>query len=79
MTRRRFWALISTAIALMAAAIVLPFLMVLRVIAPNVPLSFFSYAMSVGGLGISLYAFVHHSGLRAGKRGHESRNDSGDA
>jgi len=67
MTRRRFWTLMSVAIGLMVTAIALPFLMVLRVIAPNVPLSFLSYAMSVGGLGISLYAIVTHSAVGSRK------------
>lgn len=68
MTRRKFWALISAAISLMVAAIVLPFLMVLRVLHPSVPLSFLAYAMSVTGLGISFYAITHHSAIEKWKQ-----------
>lgn len=79
MSRRRFWTLISVAIGLMVTAIALPFLMVLRVIAPNVALSFLSYAMSVGGLGISLYTIVVHSAgeLRRRRREEQGHRNEG--
>ena len=60
--------MISVAISLMVTAVVLPFLMVIRVVRPNVSLSFLSYAMSVAGLGVSLYAFTHYSLIEVWKR-----------
>ncbi len=74
MTRRRFWTLISVALSLMVAAIVLPFLMVIKVMRPNVPLSFLSYAMSVTGLGISIYAIAHYSVIEVWKRRRKRRD-----
>jgi len=74
MRRKKFRTLISAAIVLLVTAIVLPFLMVLRIIAPNVPLCFFSYAMSVSGLGISLYAIVNRSALELRRRRGEEKN-----
>lgn len=68
MTRRRFWTLIFVALLLMVGAVVLPFLMVIRVMHPNVPLSFLSYAMSVAGLGILIYALVHYFLVEVWKR-----------
>jgi|GEM_PF-1394185 membrane protein implicated in regulation of membrane protease activity len=74
MTRRKFWTLISVALSLMVTAIALPFLMVIKVIRPNVPLSFLSYAMSVTGLGISIYAIAHYSVVQTWKRRRERRD-----
>lgn len=51
------------AAAMMMAAVILPFLMVIRVIAPSVRLSFLSYGLSVGGMGLGLYAVFHHLAL----------------
>ncbi len=79
MTRRRFWTLISVAISLMSTAVVFPFLMVVRVLRPSIPLSFLAYAMSVAGLGISLYAFTHYSVIEAWKRGMRRRDEREDA
>ncbi len=62
MSYRRFRTLIAVAIALMVLAILFPALMVIRVINANVPLSLFSYALSVSGLGIAVYAIAHRVG-----------------
>jgi hypothetical protein len=47
-------AMIALGFVLVLLGAVLPFLMVLRVIPPNFPLSFFSYGASVVGLFLGL-------------------------
>ncbi|HID09505.1 TPA: hypothetical protein EYP13_04705 [Candidatus Micrarchaeota archaeon] len=60
MSTRRYRFLMGLAASMMLAAVILPFLMVARVIPSSVRLSFLSYGLSVGGMGLGLYAVLHH-------------------
>jgi hypothetical protein len=56
--------LIAISFLLVLAGFLVPFLMVLKVLEPDLVLSFSAYFLSLGGLVLALYGAFHHTGWR---------------
>ena len=64
MMERHPFATIAIGFVLVLLGAVLPLLMVMRIIQPNFPLSFFSYAASVAGLFLGLIGAAFYARRR---------------
>ena len=58
-------------LVMLVVGFALPFLMVIKVLAPSIELSLFSYAISLAGFGLGLHGIYGVISARRSRRGNE--------